>query len=153
MTFHFSLAALLRLRTTLELVEERSLLRLRQDARQFELDLERMVARRREQRLRRSPALSGGALLGADLQFSDFLEARLEVDEELVRQLLLAKQMEIQGQLVVFLEARRRREVMESLRDGELRSYREQERRREQRGLDDLFLLQLLHTRGGRPRG
>ena len=42
---------------------------------------------------------------------------------------------------------------MESLRDGELRSYREQERRREQRGLDDLFLLQLLHTRGGRPRG
>ena len=90
---------------------------------------------------------------GADLHFSDFLDSRMEHEEQQVRQRLASEQQDIQHQLVVFLEARRRREAMEALRDRELRSYREQEQRREQRGLDDLFLLQLLLARGSRPRG
>ena len=155
MAFRFSLAALLQLRCTLEQVEERTLLGLRREARSLEQFLEHLTARRREQRerLRRTPSLPGSALTGADLHFSDFLDSRMEHEEQQVRQRLASEQQDIQHQLVVFLEARRRREAMEALRDRELRSYREQEQRREQRGLDDLFLLQRLLARGSRPRG
>ncbi len=151
MAFRFSLEGLLRLRATLEQVEERALLRLWQDTRRLEQEVEQVAALRLRQRSRRVPSVAGGALTGADLQFAGFLGIRLELEEQKIRQQLLAKQEETRRQLDVFTAARRRREAMQSLRDREFNVYREAEHRREQRGLDELFLLQLLLTRGKRP--
>ena len=152
MAFRFSQNALLRLRATLQQVEERALLRMWQEARSGEKDLERAQAVRRDYRQRRTAPPPGAPLLGADLQFSDFVDAHLAGDEERMRQRLAAKQREVQTQLAVFREARRRREVIEALRDRELRTHREGELRREQRALDDAYLMQLLlpgrQTRG-----
>jgi flagellar biosynthesis chaperone FliJ len=153
MTFRFALAALLRLRTTLEQVEERKLLSLRQDAVGCELAIEQTRAAWRNQQLRRGSATGSAGLIGADLRFSDFLQARLEFEEQQMRQTLLAKQEEVRGQLGVFINARRQREAIESLREHALEVYRENERRREQGSLDEVFLLQLWLARRNRPHG
>ena len=150
MAFRFSLAALLRLRATLEQVEERGLLRLRQDTRQLEILLEQMAVRQHSQKVRRIAPPAGAVLTGAHLQFSDFLETRLKHEEQLAREQLRVKIEEVRKQFAIFAEARRRREAIEALRDHELRTFQEQDRRREQRSLDDVFLLQLLLARRGR---
>jgi flagellar biosynthesis chaperone FliJ len=97
--------------------------------------------------------VSGGSLTGADLRFAGFLEARLALEEEKMQQRLREKREDTQRQVTVFSSARRRREAIEALRDRERTASREAERRREQRGLDDLFLLQLLRKRARLPRG
>jgi flagellar export protein FliJ len=153
MAFHFSLEGLLRLRAALEQVEERALLRLRLEERLLEQEIEQMAAVRMRQRSRRVAAVSGGSLTGADLRFAGFLEARLALEEEKMQQRLREKREDTQRQVTVFSSARRRREAIEALRDRERTASREAERRREQRGLDDLFLLQLLRKRARLPRG
>jgi flagellar biosynthesis chaperone FliJ len=173
MAFRFSLAALLRLRATLEQVEERKLMSLRHEAQRFELAIEQNIASRRDQRLQQGWLLAGrdpiGAgqagdrhagdrhattgLTGADLQFSHSCLARLELSAQQLQQQLVSKQEDIRLQLGRFTAARRQREAIESLRERQLELYRTEERRREQRSLDDLFLVQLLLARQGRPRG
>ncbi len=163
MAFLFSLVALLRLRGAREQVEERKLLSLRHDAQRFELAIEQNVVARRAQRLQQASLLARtdrisvehtrGGFMSADLQFSDFCLARLEFDAQQLRQQLAAKQEEIRRQLALFTEARRQREAIESLRDRQIEVYRAEERRREQRSLDDLFLLQLLRARRSQPHG
>jgi flagellar biosynthesis chaperone FliJ len=49
----------------------------------------------------------------------------------------------------IFQEARRAREMLERVRDRQLRVYQKEVARREQRGLDDLFLLQREYLRRG----
>lgn len=156
MGFRFSLEGLLRLRGALEQVEERALLRLRLEERLLEQEMEQVAALRTRQASRRTSqrtaAVPGGSLTGADLQFAGFLEARLALEEDRMRQQLRERREETQRQVSVFSLARRRREAIEALRDRQRAAYREAEQRREQRGLDELFLLQRL--RGlGRPRG
>jgi len=153
MGFHFSLEGLLRLRAALEQVEERALSRLRLEERLLEQEIEQMAAVRMRQTSQRVAAVPGGSLTGADLQFAGFLEARLALEEEKMQQRLREKREETQRQVNVFSAVRRRREAIEALRDRERAAYREAEQQREQRGLDELFLLQLLRGRGRQPRG
>ncbi len=153
MGFHFSLEGLLRLRAALEQVEERALSRLRVEERLLEQEIEQMAALRMRQTSQRVAAVPGGSLTGADLQFAGFLEARLALEEEKMQQRLREKREETQRQVNVFSAVRRRREAIEALRDRERAAYREAEQQREQRGLDELFLLQLLRGRGRQPRG
>jgi flagellar export protein FliJ len=153
MAFRFSLAALLRFRVILEQVEERKLLSLRQDALRIELAIQQTVIVQLDQRQQRALLLTRAGLTGAGLQFSNACLGRLELGEQQMRQQLLAKQVEIHRQLACFTEARRQREVIDGLRDRELQSYREEERRSEQRQMDELFLLRLLHARRVQARG
>jgi flagellar biosynthesis chaperone FliJ len=153
MAFRFSLEGLLRLRVTLEQVEESALLRLRQEERLLRQQVEEVAALRLQQRSRRVAALPAGALTGADLQFAEFLGARLALEEVEFRRRWLDKQKDTQRQMEVLTAARRRRQAMQALRDREFSAYRGAEHRREQRGRDELFLLHLLRARGNRPRG
>lgn len=152
MGFRFSLEGLLRLRATLEQVEECALLRLRREERLLQQEVEQVAALRLRQRALRAAARPG-ALTGADLQFAGFLVARLGLEEDAMRQHWLEKQNETQKQMGVFMAARRRREAIEALRNRELSAYREAEQRGEQRGLDEMFLLQLWRGRGKKPHG
>jgi len=153
MAFRFSLEGLLRLRATLEQVEERALLRLRLEERLLEQEIEQMAAARMRQTSQGVAAVPGDSLTGADLQFAAFLEVRLALEEDRMQQRLREKRQDTQRQVNVFSAVRRRREAIEALRDREAAAYREKEQRREQRGLDELFLLQLLRGRGRQPRG
>ncbi len=80
-----------------------------------------------------------------------FTVARLDAIAN--RRALLQRQMEelqvaISQQMVRFQQARRKREVLDSLRDSQLREYRMQQQRRQQVQLDELHLLGRARNRG-----
>lgn len=157
MAFRFSLSALLRLRSTLERVQEGKLMFLRQEEHLLQASIERTAAARRQLKLERAPNLEGGApsqpFTGADYQFLSFQQAQLEWCEQQLRQQLLEKQNQVEMQMAAFTDARRKRQVLESLRDRELALYEQEANRKDQRLLDDMFLLQLILRRQASLRG
>jgi flagellar biosynthesis chaperone FliJ len=72
------------------------------------------------------------------------LRRRRELEQQLVRMQQLRDQ-----QREVFHQARRAREMLESVRDRQLRGYDRDALRREQRSLDDQFLLRREYLRRG----
>jgi flagellar export protein FliJ len=70
------------------------------------------------------------------------LRHRREIEQQFV---ILEKARNQQRE--VLQSARRARETLEALRDQQLDAYEKQARRREQRNLDDLFLMRLLAHR------
>jgi flagellar biosynthesis chaperone FliJ len=72
------------------------------------------------------------------------LQYREKLGAELIR---LGKLRDQQAE--IFRRARRERETMESLRDQQLREYKRDALRREQRKVDDLFLLRRNYRNGG----
>ena len=161
MAFRFSLAALLRVRSTFERVEEGKLQILRREAQLLHLELDQTGVARRNAKLEPAPNLGDASsrtassfpaspatfLTGADLQFSYFRQTQLAWREQQLQQLVQEKQCQIQDQTITFAEARRQRQVLDSLRDRELGVYEQEERRKDQRRLDDTFLLQLVLRR------
>jgi len=152
MAFRFSLSALLRLRSTLERIEESKLLFLRQEAQLLAASGERIATARRNLRIEPAPNLVGPSPLsafftGADFQFLNLQQTRMAWQEQQIRRQLVEKQYEVQTQMAAFTEARRKRQVLESLRERELAMYALEERRRDQRRLDDAFLLLLIRQR------
>jgi flagellar export protein FliJ len=80
-------------------------------------------------------------LTGAELQFdllcnSALASYRKNLEKELAQLEKLRDQ-----QYEVFRQARLQREILASVRDGQLREYRAEKIRRDQRSLDDLFLM------------
>ena len=157
MAFRFSLSALLRLRSTLERVQEGKLIFLRQEAHLLQASIGRTAAARRDLTLEHAPNLTGGALsqflTGADYQFLSFQRDQLEWREQQLRQQLLEKLNQAQMQMALFTDARRKRQVLESLRDRKLALYEQEANRKDQRRLDDMFLLQLILRRQASLRG
>jgi len=84
--------------------------------------------------------LAGGTT-GAELAFLQTTEGLLHAQRQEVEQELLRCQHVRDQQERVFRQARRERETFESLRDEQLRNYKREQSRREQRHLDDLFLM------------
>ena len=147
--FRFSLESLLRLRRSLEKVEEERLLQANQQVRRQRDRIAHLDDWSRAQRDRRDAGLKAG-------------EAAIELHFELAchEQLGLLRK-ELERQLTTLLEscaqqqkkyasARRNREVLEQLRSRQFERYRVEEVRREQRRTDEQFLLRsrYLH-RGG----
>ena len=157
MAFRFSLAPLLKLRSALDQIEEGKLLLLRREEQLLRLTLEQMVAARRALKLEAFPNTSGSAssqgLTGADIKFSSFLRTQMAWQEQAFEEQLTEKQKETKRQMQAFLDARRQRKVLETLHDSELAAYGIEERRREQRRLDDMFLAQLMRSRRTASRG
>jgi len=140
MAFRFPLQALLRVRQSVERQQE---LRL-QEAKQRVAAVERKV-----DEVERSRAALGQfereelqiGVSAAQLQFDVLLRSvlmrqRKELETERARREELRDQRRRELQF-----ARQQREAVESLRTQGLRAYREEQNRREQRRLDDLFLL------------
>jgi flagellar export protein FliJ len=90
--------------------------------------------------------LSSGSS-AAELQFGLLREAAmLRRRREFEQQLIRAQQLRDQ-QREIFQQARRAREMLESLRDQQLSLYKKDAARREQRSLDDLFLMRREYLR------
>jgi flagellar export protein FliJ len=83
----------------------------------------------------------GAGTTAAELMFAAQCEAQLHRQlRELERQLAVAQKASDQ-QREIFQRAKREREKLESVREQQARAYRTEAARREQRNLDDLFLM------------
>jgi flagellar export protein FliJ len=130
----------LHLRQSLEHQQELRLRSANQQVARVRHLLEQMDLHRERLLLLQGDELIAGTT-AAELRFSllcdgEILRHRRELEQQLVRLQQLRDQ-----QREIFQQARRARETLESVRDRQLLMYQKQAARREQRNMDDLFLL------------
>ncbi len=141
MAFHFTLAAVLRYRQSLEEREELRLhaLLARRATLLQELEQLRDAGRRLQTAIHRT--LQQAAVAAAEIQFSVAQLNNLERQRALLESGLLKLGSEIAQQTQRYRQERQKREVLESLREVQWREYRVRQQRREQAMLDELHLL------------
>ena len=146
MPFHFPLQAVLHYRQSMEHQQEIRLRAANQQVARAQHLIEQMDLQRKELRSMEMEELSSGTS-AAELQFGLLREAAmLRRRRELEQQLIRVQQLRDQ-QREIFQQARRAREMLESLRDQQLHLYKKDVSRREQRSLDDLFLMRREYLR------
>jgi flagellar export protein FliJ len=148
MAFTFPLHAVLHLRQSLEHQQELRLRAANQQVARVRHLIDQMDLHRQELQLIESKQLSAGTT-AAELRFGllcdgEILRHRRELEQQLVR-LQLARDQ----QREILQQARRARETLESVRDRQLLLYRKQAARREQKNMDDLFLMRRDYLRRG----
>lgn len=148
MAFRFSLETLLRFRQSLERRQEILLQAANQRVALARSEIENLERYLEYRRTTRSAELNRGAF-ASELQFEilgdDALRKRGQVlDQELSRLQALRDQ-----ELDRFHKARADREAVESIRDRQRIAYNEDQKRRAQRHLDDLFLMRREFLRRG----
>jgi flagellar export protein FliJ len=140
MAFRFSLEPVFRLRTSYERLEK---LRLLAMAAMIVRVREEIVAAARDDaaaRTLRQEMLARGAV-AAELQMGVYAEkASARRNRELAERLATLERHHAR-QRHVYQAARRKREVMQNLREQKLREYRREQDRRVQQVLDELYLL------------
>jgi flagellar export protein FliJ len=146
MAFQFALQAVLHFRKSLEHQQELRLRAANQQVARVRHLIEQVDARRQQLHSRQTEELSSGTT-AAELQFgllceSELIRHRLVLEQELARLQQLREQ-----QRQVFRQARRARETLEIVRDQQFRLYQKEGARREQRNLDDLFLMRREYLR------
>jgi flagellar export protein FliJ len=141
MGFHFTVAAVLRYRQSLEEREELGLhgLLARRATLLQELEQARDVRHQLRTVLHRT--LQQAALPAAEVQFAMAQLHGMERQQTLLQSRLLALASEISQQMARYRQARQKRQVLESLREVQWREYQGKQRRREQATLDELHLL------------
>lgn len=147
MAFHFSLEAVLHLRKSLEHQQELKLRAANQNVARVRHAIEQMDGRRQELLLVQNKRLTDGTT-AAEMRFELQCEAQLlRHRREAEQQLVKLEQAQAQ-QREVLHQARKAKETLEAVRDRQLSLYQRDALRREQRNLDDLFLMRLLVKRG-----
>jgi len=140
MPFRFSLQTLLRFRQSVERQWELRLQEANQQVIEVEREIETVQQRKAELARYELRQLSQG-VAGAQLHFHTLVRSRLAERRE-VLQRELARRREARADCLCQLQvAHREREAVDALRESQLRIYRQEASRREQRRLDDLFLL------------
>jgi flagellar export protein FliJ len=146
MAFRFPLEVLLRVRQGLERKQELRLqeanLRVAMVLGQIgdvHTGMENIEARRR-------PQLESG-ISAAELQFDVLCHSVLTERQHVLEKQLVEAEGDRHSCSEDFQQARRQREVMDTLRLHQLQDYRQEEARQDQRRLDDLFLLRRAYLR------
>lgn len=148
MPFRFPLQAVLHYRQSIEHQQEIRLRAANQQVARVQHLIEQVDFRRKDLRSMEMEELSAGTT-AAELQFGLLREASLlRQRKELEQQLARMQQLRDQ-QREIFRQARRGRETLESVRDRQLGVYKKDAARREQRSLDDLFLMRREYLRRG----
>jgi flagellar export protein FliJ len=146
MHFHFPLQAVLHYRQSIEHQQELRLRAANQQVVRVQHLIEQTDLRSKELRSMEIKELNSGTT-AAELQFgllceTSLLRQRRELEQQLTRMQQLRNQ-----QRDIFQQARRGRETLESVRDQQLLLYKKDAARREQRSLDDLFLMRREYLR------
>ena len=146
MAFHFPLQPVLHFRESVEHQQELRLRTANQQVARVRHLLEQIDARRQELQTTQAQELNSG-ITAAELRFhllcdAEVLRHRRELEKELVRLQQLREQ-----QRETYQQARRARETLEAVRDRQALLYRKEAARREQRSLDDLFLMRREYLR------
>lgn len=146
MAFRFPLEVLLRVRQGLERQQElwlqeanQAVAMLRQQIEDVHSEAKNIVAQRR-------PQFESG-ISAAELQFDMLCRLALTERQRTLEKQLVAAEALRHTRSQEFLEARRQREVIDTLRQHQLKEYEIQESRLDQRRLDDLFLLRRAYLR------
>lgn len=140
MAFRFSLGPVLRLRISYERLERLRLLAI--TAMLVRVREEIAAAAREEAAARnsRSEMLSRGSA-AAEIQLGVSAEqARARRNRELSNRVAALERLHVK-QSQLYQAARRKRKVIESLRDRRLQEYRREQDRKAQQGIDELYLL------------
>ena len=138
MPFHFSLQPVYRLRQSLE---ERERLRLAMIIGYLN-QLNQLVEHLDQEKLRVSRGLEErlkAGMTAGELQFELARVAAFEQQKKGVRLQIAKLEEQRAAQEQAFREAQRKRKIVENLRDLKLELYRQEEARREQQRVDDLF--------------
>jgi flagellar export protein FliJ len=146
MAFHFPLQAVFHFRQSVEHQQELRLRAANQQVAKVRHGIEQIDERLRLMQAREAQELQAGTT-AAELRFALGWEASLrQLRQETERELARWEKLRDQQQRI-FQQARRERETFESLRDQQLCDYQRDAARREQRQLDDLFLLRQAYLR------
>ena len=140
MAFRFSLEAVLRLRLSYERLERLRLLAL---AAMIVRLRDEIAAAAREESVARNARheMLGRGAMAAELQLGVSAEmARARRNRELAERLAALLRQHVK-QSRAYQAARRKREILEHLREKKLREYRREQSRRAQQTLDELFLI------------
>jgi flagellar export protein FliJ len=148
MAFHFPLHAVLHFRESIEHQQELRLRAANQQVARVQHVIEQMDARRQELHSAQTRELSAGST-AAELRFAGQCDAELLRQRQALEPQLARLQQMREEQREVFEQARRARETLEGVRDQQFRRYQKEAIRREQRSLDDLFLLRREYLRRG----
>ena len=145
MPFRFPLEAVFHFRKSVEHQHELRLRTANQQVARVRHVLEHIDQMIRHLRDANSRQLIAGTT-SAEMRFAlkreaTLLQQRAELERELARVENLRDQ-----QQKIFRQARRAREIFESLRQHQLEAYQREAARREQRELDDLFLIRRAHS-------
>jgi flagellar export protein FliJ len=148
MPFRFPLEAVLHFRKSVEHQQELRLRAANQHVTRVRHLIEQIERRLQEAGNSRAGQLSSGTT-AAELQFSLACESALSAQiPDLRRELARLRTLRDQQQRV-YQQARREREILENLRNGQFDEYKREAARREQRQLDDLFLMRRAYLRRG----
>jgi flagellar export protein FliJ len=140
MTFRFKLEGVLRFRKSVEESEEAALYRIVRDIAEAERELQELEntqLRFREQRER----LLAQTLPGVHLREIAERELELKTLADGLRSRLRQLETQRLQQLVIYQTAHQDREILSELREQQRRADQTEHRRREQKALDDLFLI------------
>lgn len=140
MPFHFSLQPVLHLRESLEHQQELRLRAANQQVARVRHMIEVVEQRRQELHSSQLQELGSGTT-AAELRFGLQCEGELIRQRRELEQHLAIAQQACEKQRELYQQAKRARETLESVRDQKFRLHQKMERRREQRNLDDAFLL------------
>jgi flagellar export protein FliJ len=140
MAFHFPLETLLRLRHSLERKERMALEDLARRIAAVRLAIAEIELERRAARALQSGGLTSG-LTASEMHFAQACEENRETRQRRLTDQLVELEKQYRRQQAVFIEARQKREILENLRDRQETEYRREWDRREQQGVDDLFLM------------
>jgi flagellar export protein FliJ len=146
MAFNFPLQAVLQYRKSLEHQQELRLRAANQQVARVRHLIEQLDLRRQQLQSTQERELSSGTT-SAELHFGLQREAELQRHRLTLQQQLAALEKARDQQREIFQQARRARETLESVRDHQLLVYKKEAVRREQRGLDDLFLMRREYLR------
>jgi flagellar export protein FliJ len=148
MAFRFPLQAVFHLRQSLEHQQELRLRAANQQVAKVRQLLEQLDERIQHMQARESQELGVGTT-SAELRFALSCDAALHQQRQEVEREMSRLQNLRDQQQRIFQQARRERETFESLRDHQRREYARDSGRREQRQIDDLFLLRQAYLRRG----
>ncbi len=139
MAFRFKLDAVLRFREGVEHVEETVLYRIVSEIAEAETELQRVIASQNSVREQREQELT--VKLPA-VHLMEIADRELELKHAAEALHLRLQQLENQRvkQLAIYQSAHQDRQVLSELRDQQKKAYELEQRRQEQKMLDDMFL-------------
>jgi flagellar biosynthesis chaperone FliJ len=140
MAFEFPLEAILRLRRGMERMERLKLEAIASELARAKTELETITRQFFESRRRFQERIIQETY-SSELQFEDLRAERILATQRRLKARMAELEQLRLLQVVVFTKARQSREVLENLRDRKLAIYKQGLLRREQQGLDGLFLM------------
>jgi flagellar export protein FliJ len=140
MPFRFRLDAVLRFRESVELTEEATLHRIVRELAEIQLELQQVELKQAQLREKREHDLARKLPAVHLLEIAE-REQELRQAADRLRQQLQQLDLQRVKQLAIYKSAHQDRQVLSELREQQQRSYGLDQRRREQKMLDDMFLV------------